>query len=876
MKRVNSVVALMAVALLLLLAVLALPGCGKGGKDLGLESASDTAASSSRELPSLEEALAEVDEYPRPKEVDAVLWERLKERLKAGIVARYNSKTTSATASGQDPVTDLSWSSDWPTGPVQLSWSYHNLGDYNQNSLVEVGDITPVAIHYGHSRGGTWDALDEVIDGNFDGTINDLDIDVLSNYYGNSVEYYSIRASDDPPPPENPDEWLNEQEMELSPFSEADGGESPDQRRVFHHVLTTNGMRYWVVIPWDNLGTDPVNYGAPSNVLDLGPVALKAGPPSGTPGEQVEVSMDVSGPRPPGTTYLWNFGGGADPNVVTDPETEVTLIEGVWQASFTVNNTFAADNYEWTLVVSNAPHINGVYIVPDREPTGAPGEQVAFAADWTGSPQAATFSWDFGGGADPDESNLESPTVTLGAEGTYNANIAITNYAGSHSYDFALQIGRQPIISAVDLDGQQTDGAELLHGVRKPTNVGTWTAILDLENGGPATDWSWDFGGGAEPDASTAASPETKFPEARQYEGSVEVSNDFGSDALEFPYIVHMNKLYLLPEPPVFDRLHDYKVTIRVIAVDTGYPLTFLNGVHIHFDDVPDGLVKADTFTTTLDDTCFDTGALQTPFEGFWSLFNGKAAAFVTDPSLAGPWEADYWVNGEHITDKKYVAVNISPVFDGAEPYAAPRGSGLPPEGFPLSAVQCHDGDLFEFELMLGDIWPDGNTPQEVEFTLVERCSLSPGGEVILVTTYTSYEDLDLHYFFDLIQQAVPVLDVGIDWIPGLPMVPRQVRATDDKDEDPPYNPYIEVKWLGGGPYPPYTYKVSRSTQVDGTYSEIGQVNVQPPYPTFYSYKDYAVESGTPYYYKVSGVNGVAPPYGESGLSDPSNEASIP
>lgn len=54
MKRVNSVVALMAVALLLLLAVLALPGCGKGGKDLGLESASDTAASSSREMPSME------------------------------------------------------------------------------------------------------------------------------------------------------------------------------------------------------------------------------------------------------------------------------------------------------------------------------------------------------------------------------------------------------------------------------------------------------------------------------------------------------------------------------------------------------------------------------------------------------------------------------------------------------------------------------------------------------------------------------------------------------------------------------------------------------------------------------------------------------
>ena len=46
--------------------------------------------------------------------------------------------------------------------PGDLTWRYVNDGDYNQDGIVTVGDITPLAIHYGHIVGT--DDYDEVID----------------------------------------------------------------------------------------------------------------------------------------------------------------------------------------------------------------------------------------------------------------------------------------------------------------------------------------------------------------------------------------------------------------------------------------------------------------------------------------------------------------------------------------------------------------------------------------------------------------------------------------------------------------------------------------------------------------------------------------
>ena len=39
-------------------------------------------------------------------------------------------------------------------GAVFLTWQYFNLGDYNQDGIVDIADYAPIAEHYGHEQNG--------------------------------------------------------------------------------------------------------------------------------------------------------------------------------------------------------------------------------------------------------------------------------------------------------------------------------------------------------------------------------------------------------------------------------------------------------------------------------------------------------------------------------------------------------------------------------------------------------------------------------------------------------------------------------------------------------------------------------------------------
>jgi len=60
---------------------------------------------------------------------------------------------------------------------------------------------------------------------------------------------------------------------------------------------------------------------------------------------------------------------------------------------------------------------------------GIEGTQVTFNAILGGTPPFA-FEWDFGGGAIPGTSTEQSPTITLGAVGTYEASVTVENAHG--------------------------------------------------------------------------------------------------------------------------------------------------------------------------------------------------------------------------------------------------------------------------------------------------------------------------------------------------------------------------------------------------------------------------------------------------------------
>lgn len=159
---------------------------------------------------------------------------------------------------------------------------------------------------------------------------------------------------------------------------------------------------------------------------------------------------------------------------------------------------------------------------------GMSGDQVSFSATITGT-APITYAWDFGGGATPNTSSATSPTVTLGAEGTYSAKVTVDNAFGEvDTYAFSLVvtefIGVAAAVTAVSpLQCQQQSAV-------------TFSATV---TGSGPLDYLWDFGGGCTPDTSVSASPSVIANGLGNYTGSVTVDNDYGGPAtLNFSYDV--------------------------------------------------------------------------------------------------------------------------------------------------------------------------------------------------------------------------------------------------------------------------------------------------------------------------------------------------
>lgn len=516
-----------------------------------------------------------------------------------------------------------------------------------------------------------------------------------------------------------------------------------DLRAWFDTEISSRGRRYLTVVPvngdnqrMESLMSDPV---------DLSPQITSVSPMSGIPGTEVELFCMVQ-IRPPETTFLWDFGGGAEPNIVNGPHGKVTLgEEGYYDASLTVDNGFATEVFEWTLEITNAPCIQSVSPTKGRD-----GEDVQFTVEWTGTRENVSYSWNFGGGATPNTSEDESPQVTLGAPGRYNASVTVTNVADSDTFNFQLCVGRPPVVVGVTPQ-------EAVAGYED-----TYTAEL-AEYGSPPYEYLWFFGSVQMP---TEESPEWTFHQAGLMFCSVTVSNDFGSDVYEFTVLVHKNKLWLVVDPPQFDATHDWTVIIRVIAVDNGYPLTYLQSCLVQYDDI-----------ATLTFEGINGGAIggvpfwNPPFadpandaDGFWALFNGHGVKewlggvffweLYVDSSLG------YTIPQEPLPPafSKFSSFYILPLFAG-EPYAAPVGSGLPFYDYLMHNSTPELGDLLNFELTLGEEYvPQVGDPTEVRVRLVQTVDWNNGG--LEVMTFYRDESATDNFKWNLVQDEDPEVEI--------------------------------------------------------------------------------------------------------------------
>ncbi|MEZ5339602.1 MAG: PKD domain-containing protein [bacterium] len=185
----------------------------------------------------------------------------------------------------------------------ELSWFYRNTGDYDQNGIVTISDLTPMGVNFGDSQTGGFDdsTAQSVVDGDGNGQINISDITPIGIGFGRSSSggfniYRSGNASDYPADPLGGN-GTGASLLGNLPFSAAVGNPTVD-RMAFSFTVSDPGVPgfYWVR-PLDGAG----NEGFASSFVS---------PPDG--------SLPVlSIPLPPTT------GGGslADPFIVTNGQT---------------------------------------------------------------------------------------------------------------------------------------------------------------------------------------------------------------------------------------------------------------------------------------------------------------------------------------------------------------------------------------------------------------------------------------------------------------------------------------------------------------------------------------------------------------------------
>ena len=175
-----------------------------------------------------------------------------------------------------------------------------------------------------------------------------------------------------------------------------------------------------------------------------------------------------------------------------------------------------------TAEVSDAPP-PPVRILSINPLGGVTGTEVTFNAVVTGE-APFDYEWSFGGGATPNESTEASPTVTLGAVDTYDAQLSVENAEGSAVKHFTLTVSAEPGESPEIVSVSPTEG-----------DSGTQTTFSAEVTGDGPFSYYWDFAGGASPNFTTDAEPTVTLsrggtlPEpVRAYPARLKIINPYG------------------------------------------------------------------------------------------------------------------------------------------------------------------------------------------------------------------------------------------------------------------------------------------------------------------------------------------------------------
>lgn len=211
---------------------------------------------------SLAEALRAVEQAQAPAGVDPALWRKLTAELARVLASRGAQKFTSAPPSGpSNAVSDLAF--DAPGAAGQFSWTYRSIGDYDQNSEVNLADLTPIGQHFNKGSAAPDWANAQLADGDSNGEVNIADITPIGMNFLAGIEGYELQTSASG---EAQADWTSVEDIPFSAGA-APGGQGRKAFLLSPAASLVDGA-YYRVCPFQGGGAARV-YGEPSNSVQV-------------------------------------------------------------------------------------------------------------------------------------------------------------------------------------------------------------------------------------------------------------------------------------------------------------------------------------------------------------------------------------------------------------------------------------------------------------------------------------------------------------------------------------------------------------------------------------------------------------------------------
>jgi len=400
-------------------------------------------------------------------------------------------------------------------GGINLSWTYKNLGDYNQDGVADVADLAILAEHLFHKG---LDGLDEVIDGNRSGEVEIADVAPLAENLFSQVVGYAILGTDTYPG----GEFTELTRVYLT------RPEKPERLR-FSVDLENVTFRYFAVQPFD--GNDIM--GDISNVVTANSppnAVLNATPSEGkaplTVNFDASQSSDADGSI---IAYEWDFNGDGsyEKTTVNPTESYTYTTDGVFNASVRVTDDFgASDVASATIVVGqtqNAPPVARLTANPRQ---GNPPLLVNFDASASSDSDGTIilYEWDWEGDNIWDDSTSQATRSHIYEQGgDFRATVRVTDNLGLQAtatvtINVAVVANKPP---NADLKANPTDGL-------RPLAV-SFDASGSSDPEGRLTAFHWDFNGDGTNDRTTTTNTTNyTYNTAGIYNARVTVEDDGG------------------------------------------------------------------------------------------------------------------------------------------------------------------------------------------------------------------------------------------------------------------------------------------------------------------------------------------------------------